>query len=231
MAGHLIRLPATKRLGIALFLLVTLPLTTWGQKTWVGDTNNNWANANNWNPNGVPTATDIVTIGNGYTVNLNTNATVASLTVNGELTIGNNNTARTLSVNGDLVVDASGRINVGNNTVTHQLSIGGNLTVNGTFDLSLDNNSFCNATFNGTSQTISGSGTVEFYTLTNSTGTLTLARNISIANGNLTINGGTFNVSTYTANRTAGGGTLAVAAGATLRAAGTNALPQISLIH
>ncbi|MBL0067554.1 MAG: G8 domain-containing protein [Chitinophagaceae bacterium] len=74
----------------------------WGAGTKVvGD-------GNNWNPNGVPTAAQTVTIGNTYTVILNTSTTVASLTIgggtSGSLTIGNNNTDRTLTVTGILLL-------------------------------------------------------------------------------------------------------------------------------
>lgn len=56
----------------------------WGQKTWDrGAGTNNWGDANNWNPNGVPTALQTVTISrNGsYTVDVNGNYSCSSLTI------------------------------------------------------------------------------------------------------------------------------------------------------
>jgi Secretion system C-terminal sorting domain len=58
-----------------------------GQKTWTrGAGNDNWSSANNWNPVGVPTAGDEVIIPDNalFTfVNVDINASCASLTING----------------------------------------------------------------------------------------------------------------------------------------------------
>ncbi len=86
--------------------------------------------------------------------------------------------------------------------------------------------------FNGSgSQTIPALGTANYNNLTRSgTGTATLDATIGIA-GNLTISGGTLDLSTFTANRTTAGGTLTLGAGATLRIGGTNSLPANYSTH
>lgn len=145
-------------------LLLTLFFVTdsFGQKTWDrGANTNNWGDANNWSPDGVPSATDAVTIPNNFTVSVNTaavcasltiatgnaNTTVAisgsnSLTVSGTVTIeapSSNNTAKTLDVaNGNLICGAI----VMNNTTANSrdcyldlnngtINVSGNITMNG----------------------------------------------------------------------------------------------------
>lgn len=65
---------------IACLLLVS---NTQAQVTWDGGAaDDNWSSANNWNPNGVPTATDDVIIPNGFTtINIDVNAVCSSLTI------------------------------------------------------------------------------------------------------------------------------------------------------
>src|SRR5689334_3390842 len=50
-------------------------------RTWTGATSSDWFSAQNWNPAGVPAATDSVTIGGS--VQLNGNATVSGLIFTG----------------------------------------------------------------------------------------------------------------------------------------------------
>jgi hypothetical protein len=61
--------------------------TAMGQKTWTRAAgNDNWSSANNWNPVGVPAAADAVIIPDNATftfVNVDINASCASLTING----------------------------------------------------------------------------------------------------------------------------------------------------
>lgn len=204
--------------------------TDW--RRWDGDS---WETPTNGQ--GYPgqnSAPGTVTIRNGHTIILNVSPGIGSLNVgegtSGTLTIGsNNNNNRILTVSGNLTVSNSASLQVYDNTTNtrnHQLIIGGNLEINGTFDLNRDANGFCSTTFNGTAQTISGTGSIaDFYNLTNTSGTLILERNIRIVEGNLTVNGGTFDLGTFAANRSTAGGTLTVAAGAALRIGGTNALP------
>ncbi|HEX2969487.1 MAG TPA: hypothetical protein VHO46_10330 [Bacteroidales bacterium] len=143
----------------------------------------------------------------------------------GTLVMGSNSTSRTLTINGNLTISTNASITVSNNTATHLLYISGNLIVNGTLDLQYDNNSLCSTVFEGTSQIISGGGIADFYSITSNSGLLSLARNINIYNGNITVNNGTFDLGVYTANRSAATGTLTLNAGTTMRIAGTNSLP------
>ncbi len=80
--------------------------------------------------------------------------------------------------------------------------------------------------FNGAGpQSVPALGAANYNNLTRSgSGTATLAANIGVA-GNLTVSGGTLDLSTFTANRATAGGTLTVSAGATLRIGGTNSYP------
>lgn len=134
------------------------------QVTWDGGAGtNNWGDANNWNPNGVPGATQSVTIGNGATVVLNTNATVAALIVgggtSGSLTLGNNNTDRTLTVSGSITVQPGAQLVTAGNG-GNVLIVGGSVINQGVFDLRIGGAS-ADITFNGTlNQSIRGAGTV-----------------------------------------------------------------------
>ncbi len=153
------------------FIGLAFHVHSYAQKTWDGGAGtNNWGDGNNWNPNGVPTAAQTVTIGNTYTVILNTSTTVASLTIgggtSGSLTIGNNNTDRTLTVTGNIVVNAGATLNTAGNG-GNVINIGGNLTNDGTFDMNIGT-ADCDVTFNGAAnQTISGAGaTTDFNRIT-----------------------------------------------------------------
>lgn len=80
--------------------------------------------------------------------------------------------------------------------------------------------------FNGSgAQSIPALGATNYNNLTHSgSGTATLAEDIGIA-GNLTVSGGTLDLSSFTADRASAGGTLTVGAGAMLRIGSTNTLP------
>lgn len=188
-------------------LLVSLCVSA--QKTWDGGAGtNNWNDGNNWNPNGVPTATDAVTIGNGFTVILNTNASIASLTlgggVSGSLTLGNNNTDRTLSVSGNIIVSNGATLQTAGNG-GNVLNIGGNLQNNGVFDMRIGGAS-ANVVFNGTAnQVVSGTGATTDFNLininnTNAASVIDIASsNFSAASGFLTLTRGILRMSgTYT---------------------------------
>jgi hypothetical protein len=193
------------------FLFVTGVVNA--QKTWDGGAGtNNWGDGNNWNPNGVPVATDAVTIGNTFTVVLNTNATIASLNLgggtSGQLTIGNSNVNRTLTVTGNVTVNAGATLtSTGNGG--NVLLIGGNLINNGTFT---DNAGDVDVTFNGTSnQTVSGTGaTTSFNLITiNNTGAASnnivdvTSTNFTAAAGFLTLTDGVIRMSgSYTFTNT-----------------------------
>jgi hypothetical protein len=77
--------------------------------------------------------------------------------------------------------------------------------------------------FNGSgSQSVPALGSANYNNLTHSgSGTATLSANIGVA-GNLTVSGGTLDLSTFTANRATAGGTLSLASGATLKVGGSS---------
>jgi hypothetical protein len=185
------------------------------QVTWDGGAGtNNWGDANNWNPNGLPGAAQSVTIGNGFNVILNTNATIASLTVgggiSGSLTLGNNNTNRTLTVTGNVTVSAGAVLQTAGNG-GNVVNIGGNLINSGTFDMRIGG-ATADVNFNGaTNQTISGTGTTTDFNLITITNTGVAPNNIvdvlptnfSAAAGFLTLTQGIIRMSgTYTFTNT-----------------------------
>jgi hypothetical protein len=132
--------------------------------------NGNWNTAASWTPSGVPTASDNVTIRNGHTITINSNADCNNLTVGsggGNLVIGNNNTARIININGNIDITSTGNFSVSTTSnTTHTMNIKGNITNNGTLNLAPDANSLCNVSFTRiNSQTISGSGTTNRFNL------------------------------------------------------------------
>ena len=82
--------------------------------TWTGTTSSNWATATNWNPNGVPTATDyvILNVPGANTLSINSARTVTNFTLSG-----------------------TGSIAI---TPTGSLTIGGTVTYSGTPTATLD---------------------------------------------------------------------------------------------
>jgi hypothetical protein len=112
------------------------------------------------------------------------------------------------------------------------ISVAGDFTCNVTID---ESGKPTTVTFNGTgAQTIGGSGSVVFANLVvnKPTGTtVTLAANESTNNGNVTVQSGTLDVSTFTLNGAAKTDTITVANGATLRIGGTNSFPPNYTTH
>lgn len=181
----------------------------------------NWNNAGNWLPAGVPTAADNVTILNGHTITINTDAVCNNLTVgqgtSGVLRIGNNGTARSITVANNIQINSGAQFitNTASNA-THTISVVGNIVNNGTLNFASDANSLCNATFskNG-NQSISGTGaTTNFNLMTLNMGTtennvLTVGgTNFSAPSDFLTLINGTF----YLANSASTTLTLSTAA-------------------
>ncbi len=170
---------------------------------------NMWNTATTWSPTGVPTAADNVTIANGHTVTINTDALCNNLTIgqgaSGVLAIGNNNTARAVTINGDVLVNSGATFSVSpTSNTTHDITFPGNITNNGKINFAPDANSFCDATFtkNG-NQTISGSGSLTTFNNI----TLTMGTSINnildiqtpsfvVPSDFLTLNFGTFKLST-----------------------------------
>ncbi|MFA6470970.1 MAG: G8 domain-containing protein [Candidatus Latescibacterota bacterium] len=219
-------------------------------KTWDGGAStNNWNDANNWNPDGVPTSSDNVIIDSGYTVLISSASGVcASLTIgtgngSGALSISATTAGNyTLTVSGNVSIASNGSFTITNQTTnnTHTVNISGNLEVQGTFNMVSGTDDIASVIFNGsTQQTISGAGsTCTFYNLTisnTSTTGVVLYRDILLSpattnnlNPTLTVSSGDiFDISTYTCNSSAlGVGAVNVDSGSKLRIAGTNNFPS-----
>ncbi|MBN2610469.1 MAG: hypothetical protein JXB00_02840, partial [Bacteroidales bacterium] len=81
----------------------------YAQKTWDGGAlTNNWGDASNWNPDGVPLTTDDVQIGGGYSVIVDVDASCASIT----FLSGTSSTS--LSLDSGITLIISGNINFSN---------------------------------------------------------------------------------------------------------------------
>ena len=137
----------------------------------------NWSQTATWSSGTIPTATDNVIIADGHTVNIDLVApTCLDLTVgqgtSGVLTFTSTLVA-TLTVNGSITVATGGNFNAGSSaTIVHNIFLGGgtstspyasNLTVNGTFDMWLTaTTGRATLTFFGIQNSvISGTGTLD----------------------------------------------------------------------
>src|SRR5688572_1307875 len=97
--------------SLILFFGCILAGTVMAQKTWDrGAGTNNWGDANNWSPNGVPTAADAVIIPDqsfSKTVIVNVDAACASLT----LSTGNDNVK--VSISSGKTLNVAGAVTMG----------------------------------------------------------------------------------------------------------------------
>jgi len=131
------------------------------QKTWDGGAGtNNWGDANNWNPNGVPAATDAVTLINNTTVNVNVAGVAASVTFPA---LNANNV--TLNVTTSLNVTGSITIPRSNGATKNLLAVGAGTLTAGSIDFT-------------------GSGTTVRHEMTISTGTVTVGNITADAGAN-----------------------------------------------
>jgi VCBS repeat-containing protein len=182
---------------------VTVAIKSTCTKTWDGGAaTSNWGDAANWNPDGVPSASDDVSLTGANTINVNVAASTNDLTLN--------NASLTLTVNSAQSLTVTGNFTVTSGTLNTQA---GFPTVSGTTSL---------AAASTVGYTGSGSQSVAALTygnLVSSSGTNTLAGNVTVA-GDLTVSGGTLDLSSFTANRSSAGGMLTVSNGATLRIGG-----------
>jgi len=166
----------------------------------------NWSAAGTWGAGCTvtpPGATDQVTITAASTVVLDTSPTIAQLTINGTLNIGNSAVVRTLTVAnggaGNVTIAATGTMQVAT-AATHLLVLDGNLANNGILKFAPSATNLCNVTFNGNgSRTLSGTGaTSSFNKITLNMGaTNANVLNATISNfvapaGFLTITNGTY---------------------------------------
>lgn len=148
-------------------------LLGWAPLSWSANctsTGGLWSATGTWASCGgnVPQNGDNVTITSGtVTLDVNSNS-IASLTVNGTLTIGNSATARTLTVTGDVTVASGATMQVNSGfAATHTVTIGGNLSNASTFNMATAGTSLAQVTFNGAgSRTVTGAGaTTRFHRL------------------------------------------------------------------
>ena len=105
--------------------------TSAGDKAWKA-VSGDWFTDANWNPAGVPAATDNVTIHSG-TVTLNADATVADFTLSGGTLTGTG----TLTVNGSLTWTAGTMSGAGATTAMSGMSLGGSIKTLDTRTLNL----------------------------------------------------------------------------------------------
>ncbi|MBI3585648.1 MAG: hypothetical protein HY088_00775, partial [Ignavibacteriales bacterium] len=178
-------------------------------KTWDGGAlTNNWGDALNWNPDGVPTALEDVTLDGANAIDVNVAATTNTLTLTNPSLLLTILSGNSLTVSGDL------------------LAQDGTLNTQGSFPSVTGTVSITGGTIGYTAS--SGSQTVVVQPYNNLTigggGTKTLAGIITLT-GDLAISGGTFDLGSFTANRSAAGGTLTIANGATLKIGSTNTRP------
>jgi hypothetical protein len=161
--------------------------TAMAQKTWDrGANSNNWGDANNWSPNGVPGAGDAVIIpdaSNAKSIIVNVDANCASLT----LSSGNDNVK--LSIHPGRTLNVAGALTVGSPSgflMAKEIEVGNGNLVCGAFNLSRTTG-FLAATFftihNGTASiagnvTMQGSLLENFLAFTGN-GTMQVGGNIS----------------------------------------------------
>ncbi len=185
------------------------------QKTWDGGAGtNNWGDANNWNPNGVPVASDFVSLTGANTIDINVAGACSDIVLNNASLVVTVKASQSLTVSGNLTL-SGGTLKTENAfpSVSGTVNVGG-----GTVEYSATSGSQTVAAKSYNNLSVSGGGTK------------TLAGSITPA-GNLTVSSATFDLTTYTCNRASAGGTLTVSNGATLKIGGTGTLPSNYSTH
>jgi hypothetical protein len=191
------------RFGKAVILLLSLTgLGTWSGNVMAAVCTSgagavNWSAVATWSCGHVPANADdvVIAVGSTTTQDVSSNS-LASLTVNGILTVGNNGTARALTVVGNIAV--LGTVSVGATAATHTLTAGGNITNTGTINLRPTATRVCNVTFNRNgNQTVSGAGAYTFNLITLNMGAtnaniLDMQSAMTVPSPFLTITNGTY---------------------------------------
>lgn len=167
-----------------------------------------------------------LTVNTGSTVTLASNVTLSGtssiLTVNGTLNPGE---SPTYTVTGTaLTVNANAVLHVKASTFAGNYAMSGTVTLNSGNIIdysSITTAQTVSSSYQYSTLRISGSGTKSL------AANLTALRSATAAEGNIYVNGGTFDLSSFTAGRgsTVTGGTLSVANGASLKIGGTNTFP------
>lgn len=185
------------RLMVVILLMTVINSNLFSQVTAVK--NGDWGMKGTWSGNNVPGSTDSVVIADGYTVKLNTSATVKSLTIGqGGLSasaLNFDNNARTLTVSNGITINSNGTLQMTSGK-TQSVTLSGDFTNNGTFTAG-SGNSF-NFTGTGNPKGIYGAD-INFYNLTiNSSAGVFLETDINV-NGTFTLSSGLFKLKQYTA--------------------------------
>ncbi|MFT4737035.1 MAG: hypothetical protein ACI8QD_001089 [Cyclobacteriaceae bacterium] len=169
------------------FVLSTFSLLSLAQVTWDGGAGtDNWSDANNWNPNGLPDDGDDVVISNGdlVIVDFNTNANLDDLTISGGSTLR-------IETNGFVDLDGNGVLTI---TGASTLEISGG-------ELDSDDDIIING---GSTVTVSsgtldisqgGSGaTIDNATINLTGGLIDFGANINLTDTDLNVSGGELNI-------------------------------------
>lgn len=157
-----------------------------------------WSSPSTWAGGVVPGPGDNVIIAAGTVVTIDTDATIANITIGTSTTTPavlsfDPNGSRALTVNGDLTISPGINILTTPSVAAftgHTLTVGGNLTNNGSLDLSTNNN-FAGAAliFTGAANnTFSGTGTNNIRTITIDKGTA-IANTLEMTVSNFTVQG------------------------------------------
>ncbi len=192
-----------KPMLFACAFFVFISQATYAQKTWDGGGDGtNWNSANNWNPNGVPSSSDAVTITQGQSVVVNVNnAVCAALNLS---PTGNGIATLTFNANSKLV--ASGTVTLGQSSNTNRrgslvMTNGGTLECDGFALANSGSNTFTSGTgtviFTATN-TLPSTIFTTFNNLKDSIGTTTLSANITVSGSLSVSNGATLALSTFT---------------------------------
>lgn len=161
----------------------------------------NWNSTSTWNGGSIPTSNDQVTISDGHTVTINTNASCRNLTIGtgglSAATLNFDGSARTLTVSGFITgyvyISGNGVLN-STSGVGQTIYIAGDFFNYGTFTQGTNNT----VNFNGTSQRGIYGNNIAFYNLViNNSGGILLDNNASV-NGTLTLTSGLFYITNDT---------------------------------
>ncbi len=184
----------------------------------VAITTGNWNTGSNWSGctggGGVPAAADTVTIVSGVTTTLDVaTPVVTGLTVSGTLDTSVTNYALNTTT---LTISSGGTLTANGSTITLSGTSGTLFTNSGTFTAGTST-----VDFSGASSVTLNSGSITFYNLTVSGGTVATVKTLGAATtlasgGTLTVSAGTFDPSTYLVTGN-GSNTLVVAGGAVAR--------------
>ncbi len=137
-------------LFLLIFAFLSTTLVKAQDKVWTGAVDSSWHVAGNWNPYGVPSSNQTVSLRNNVTPRpvITSSVTVKSLTINqyysnpgDQLKIRNN---ATVTITDDLDIFGNGKLNIINGHVLMSASSGGNneFTMNGTPEINITNGSF-----------------------------------------------------------------------------------------